>query len=113
MTSVFRIALCHPASRDVRTAQTMSSNAELDLLRFPYLTQEPMSDRRYYCGYQMCVDLDLPIVVNAGIARLRVPSECEHVTHFDQACYDFPDLRIVMRQGAELWEDLAVKLMVK
>ena len=33
--------------------------------------------------------------------------------HFDQVCYDFPDLRIVMRHGAEPWEDLAVKLMLK
>ena len=27
-----------------------------------------MSDRRYYPVYQTCIDLDLPIVVNAGIA---------------------------------------------
>jgi hypothetical protein len=33
--------------------------------------------------------------------------------HFDQVCYDFPDLRIVMRHGAEPWEELAVKLMLK
>ncbi len=33
--------------------------------------------------------------------------------HFDQVCYDFPDLRIVMRHGAEPWQDLAVKLMLK
>ncbi len=75
--------------------------------------QVPVSDRRYYPVYQTCVDLDLPIVVNAGIAGPRVPSECQHVMHFDQVCYDFPDLRIVMRHGAEPWEDLAVKLMIK
>jgi predicted TIM-barrel fold metal-dependent hydrolase len=33
--------------------------------------------------------------------------------HFDQVCFDFPDLRIVMRHGAEPWQDLAVKLMLK
>ncbi len=32
---------------------------------------------------------------------------------FDRVCYDFPELRIVMRHGAEPWEDLAVKLMLK
>ena len=32
---------------------------------------------------------------------------------FDQVCYDFPELRIVMRHGAEPWEELAVKLMLK
>ena len=75
--------------------------------------QVPVSDRRYYPIYQTCIDLDIPVVVNAGIAGPRVPSECQNVMHFDQVCYDFPELRIVMRHGAEPWEDLAVKLMVK
>ena len=75
--------------------------------------QVPVSDRRYYPIYQTCVDLDIPLVANAGIAGPRVPSDCQNVMHFDQVCYDFPDLRIVMRHGAEPWEDLAVKLMLK
>ncbi|MDR3650462.1 MAG: amidohydrolase family protein [Acidimicrobiales bacterium] len=75
--------------------------------------QVPVSDRRYYPVYQTCIDLDLPIVVNAGIAGPRVPSACQDVMHFDQVCYDFPELRIVMRHGAEPWEELAVKLMLK
>jgi uncharacterized protein len=75
--------------------------------------QVPVSDRRYYPIYQTCIDLDLPIVSNAGIAGPRVPSACQDVMHFDQVCYDFPDLRIVMRHGAEPWEALAVKLMLK
>ena len=75
--------------------------------------QVPVSDRRYYPVYQTCVDLDIPLVANAGIAGPRVPSDCQNVMHFDQVCYDFPDLRLVMRHGAEPWEDLAVKLMLK
>ena len=75
--------------------------------------QVPVSDRRYYPVYQTCVDLDIPILVNAGIAGPRVPSACQDVMHFDQVCYDFPELRIVMRHGAEPWEELAVKLMLK
>jgi len=75
--------------------------------------QVPISDRRYYPVYQTCIDLDLPIVVNAGIAGPRVPSACQDVMHFDRVCYDFPELRIVMRHGAEPWEELAVKLMLK
>jgi uncharacterized protein len=78
-----------------------------------YNPQVPVSDRRYYPIYQTCIDLDLPIVSNAGIAGPRVPSACQDVMHFDQVCYDFPDLRIVMRHGAEPWEALAVKLMLK
>ncbi len=75
--------------------------------------QVPVSDRCYYPIYQTCIDLDIPIVVNAGIAGPRVPSECQNVMHFDQVCYDFPELRVVMRHGAEPWEELAVKLMLK
>jgi uncharacterized protein len=75
--------------------------------------QVPVSDRRYYPIYQTCIDLDIPIITNAGVAGPRVPSACQDVMHFDQVCYDFPDLRIVMRHGAEPWEELAVKLMLK
>ncbi len=75
--------------------------------------QVPVSDRRYYPIYQTCVDLDIPVVVSAGIAGPRLPSACQDVMHFDQVCYDFPELRIVMRHGAEPWEELAVKLMLK
>jgi predicted TIM-barrel fold metal-dependent hydrolase len=42
-----------------------------------------------------------------------VPSWSQDVAGFDQVCYDFPELRIVMCHGAEPWEDLAVKLMLK
>ncbi len=31
----------------------------------------------------------------------------------EQVCYDFPDLTIVIRHGAEPWEALAVKLMLQ
>ncbi len=75
--------------------------------------QVPVSDRRYYPVYQTCIDLDIPIITNAGIPGPRVPAACQHVMHFDQVCYDFPELRIVMRHGAEPWEALAMKLMLK
>jgi uncharacterized protein len=75
--------------------------------------QVPVSDRRYYPIFQTCVDLDIPIILNAGIAGPRLPSACQDVMHFDEVCYDFPELRIVMRHGAEPWQELAVKLMLK
>lgn len=75
--------------------------------------QVPVSDRRYYPIYQTCIDIDIPIISNAGVPGPRVPAACQDVMHFDQVCYDFPELRIVMRHGAEPWEALAVKLMLK
>ncbi len=77
------------------------------------LPQVPVNDAKMYAVYATCTELGLPVIVNAGIAGPRFPSECQHVMLFDQVCYDFPDLKIVMRHGAEPWEDLAVKLMLK
>ncbi len=101
------------AVRSIRTAHADHGIVAVTTFPAGCNPQVPVSDRRYYAIYQTCVDLDLPIIVNAGIAGPRVPSECQDVMHFDQVCYDFPDLRIVMRHGAEPWEELAVKLMLK
>jgi predicted TIM-barrel fold metal-dependent hydrolase len=35
------------------------------------------------------------------------------VEHLDIVMYDFPDLVVITRHGAEPWEDLMVKLMLK
>ena len=75
--------------------------------------QVPVSDRRYYPIYQTCVDLEIPMILNAGIPGPRLPAACQNVAHFDEVCYDFPELKIVMRHGAEPDEALAVKLMLK
>jgi hypothetical protein len=75
--------------------------------------QVPVNDRRYYPVYQTCIDLDIPIVSNAGVPGPRVPMACQQVELFDDVCYDFPELRIVMRHGAEPWTELAMKLMLK
>ncbi len=72
-----------------------------------------VSDRKMYALYQTCIDLDVPMIANAGVPGPRVLMECQDVRHFDQVCYDFPELRIVMCHGAEPWEALAVKLMLK
>jgi predicted TIM-barrel fold metal-dependent hydrolase len=37
----------------------------------------------------------------------------QHAELVDEVCWFFPELKFVMRHGAEPWEDLAVKLMLK
>ena len=73
--------------------------------------QVAIAARHYYPVYQTCIELDLPMVLNAGIAGPRVPSRCQDVMELEQVCDDFPELMIVMRHGAEPWADLAVELM--
>ena len=101
--AVRRIRQAH-AEQDVKAVSSFPAGCN---------PQVPVSDRRYYPIFQTCIDLDIPIILNAGIAGPRMPSACQDVMHFDQVCYDFPELRVVMRHGAEPWEALAVKLMLK
>jgi predicted TIM-barrel fold metal-dependent hydrolase len=101
------------AVRKIRAARDEFDIAAVTTFPAGCNPQVPVSDARYYPVYQTCIDLDIPIIANAGIAGPRLPSECQDVMHFDRVCYHFPELRIVMRHGAEPWEALAVKLMLK
>ena len=77
------------------------------------LPQVPINDKKWYPIYAKCIELDLPIFVCVGVPGPRVPMMAQYVGLLDEVCYDLPELKIVMRHGAEPWEDLAVKLMLK
>ncbi|MDG2026443.1 MAG: amidohydrolase family protein [Acidimicrobiales bacterium] len=100
----------------VRTVRDAVADHDLKAVSvFPAgcLPQVPVDDPKMYPLYATAVELDIAMVVNAGIAGPRLPSACQHVERFDIVCYDFPELKLIMRHGAEPWEDLAVKLMLK
>ena len=78
-----------------------------------YTPQVPINDKKMYPIYAKCVELDIPICVCAGIPGPRVPFGPQDVALIDEVCWFFPDLKFVMRHGAEPWADLAVKLMLK
>jgi predicted TIM-barrel fold metal-dependent hydrolase len=73
----------------------------------------PVDAAAWYPIYATCVELGLPVFVNAGVPGPRVPMAAQHVERFDRVCYDFPELTLVMRHGAEPFVDLAVKLLLK
>ncbi len=75
--------------------------------------QVPINDKRFYPLYSKCVELDIPMFMTVGVPGPRVPMACQHVELLDEVCWAFPDLRVVMRHGAEPWQELAVKLMLK
>lgn len=75
--------------------------------------QVPINDKKMYPLYATCVELGLPIFVNAGVPGPRLPMAPQKVELIDEVCWFFPELKFVMRHGAEPWEDLAVKLMLK
>ncbi len=92
------------AEHDIVAAMTFPSGM---------VPQVAVNDKKMYPIYMKCVELDIPICINGGIVGPRMPSWPQHVEHFDEVLYDFPELTIVMMHGAEPWTALAVKLMLK
>jgi hypothetical protein len=75
--------------------------------------QVPINHKYMFPLYTVASELGLPICLNVGIPGPRIPMNTQKVEHLDEICWFFPDLKIVMRHGAEPWQDLAVKLMLK
>jgi predicted TIM-barrel fold metal-dependent hydrolase len=77
------------------------------------LPQVAINHKYMFPLYTCAAELGIPILLNVGIPGPRIPMETQKVEHLDEICWFFPDLKIVMRHGAEPWEALAVKLMLK
>ena len=77
------------------------------------LPQVAINHKYMFPLYTAAAELGIPICLNVGIPGPRIPMETQKVEHLDEVCWFFPDLKIVMRHGAEPWQDLAVKLMLK
>ena len=75
--------------------------------------QVPINDKRFYPIYAKCIELDIPICITTGVPGPRVPMGCQKTELLDEVCWFFPELKVVMRHGAEPWDALAVKLMLK
>ncbi len=75
--------------------------------------QVPINDKRFYPIYAKCIELDIPICITTGVPGPRVPMLCQKTELLDEVCWFFPELKVVMRHGAEPWDALAVKLMLK
>jgi len=75
--------------------------------------QVPIDDKKWYPIYAKCVELDLPFVCCVGVPGPRLPMAPQKVELIDEVCWFFPELKFVMRHGAEPWTALAVKLMLK
>jgi predicted TIM-barrel fold metal-dependent hydrolase len=75
--------------------------------------QVPINDKKFYPIYAACVEENLPIFINVGVPGPRVPMACQNIDLVDEVCWFFPELKFVMRHGAEPHVDMAVKLMLK
>jgi uncharacterized protein len=75
--------------------------------------QVPIDDRRMYPLYAKCIELDIPMCINAGAPGPRFPSNCQRVDRIEEICWFFPELKLVTRHGCEPWTELAVKPLPK
>lgn len=75
--------------------------------------QVPVNDKKWYPIYAKLVELDLPFCPCIGVPGPRLPLAPQKVELLDEVCWFFPELKVVMRHGAEPWEKLAWKLMLK
>jgi predicted TIM-barrel fold metal-dependent hydrolase len=75
--------------------------------------QVPINDKRMYPIYATCVEEGLPFFCTTGICGPRIPSMCQKTELIEEVVWFFPELKFVMRHGAEPWADMAVKLMIK
>jgi len=101
---------------DVRNIQRMYEEFGIKAVgAFPAgcVPQVPINDKRLYPVYAKCCELDIPIFVCVGVPGPRIPMMCQHVELIDEVMWFFPELKFVMRHGAEPWTELAVKLMLK
>jgi uncharacterized protein len=89
-------------AHDVRLARVIPSMCKL-----------APDDRCYYPLYAKCVELDLPISINTGIPGPLLPAKCQDPLSLDEVCLFFPELTVIMANGADPWWDVAISLMAK
>jgi len=75
--------------------------------------QIPINDEKWYPIYEMCIELDIPFFCCVGVPGPRIPMAPQKVELIDEVCWYFPELKFIMRHGAEPWTALACKLMLK
>jgi uncharacterized protein len=105
--------LCMDAVRAIQKAKDDYDIRGISMFPAGLKPPVPINDKLWYPVYAKCIELDLAVFCTTGVPGPRVKMMPQWTGHFDEVCYDFPELKVIMRHGAEPWEDLAVKLMLK
>lgn len=77
------------------------------------IPQVPLDDKRMWPIYAKCIEIGRPIIVYAGVPGPRIPMAPQLPILLDEVCWFWPELRIVVRHGADPWTELMVKLLLK
>lgn len=101
----------HRTARSVRAASEHPEVAAVGL--FPGSVGCDLNDRRLYPLYDACVDADLPVRINVGIAGPMVPSRHQHPALLEDLILDFPELTVIGCHMGHPYESLIMQLMMK
>jgi len=63
--------------------------------------------------YELCVDLDIPIIIHQGFTPRFKHVKYAQPVHVDRVAADFPDLKIVLAHVGFPWQDEALMVAVK
>jgi predicted TIM-barrel fold metal-dependent hydrolase len=72
-----------------------------------------LNDKMFYPVYAKCIEVDVAFASTVGVPGPRLQFAPQEVAYLDEIAWFFPELRFVMRHGAEPWTALAAKLMLK
>lgn len=92
-----------PGVRDFRRAvlEDGMSGASIE----PCMAHIRADDARYYPLYAVCSDLDVPVIITAGLSPFmpNVTLDPMNPTYIDNVARDFPELRILISHGGYPW----------
>ena len=73
----------------------------------------PIDDKLFYPVFAQCALLGVALCPSLGVPSERVPFSPQKVERIEEIACFFPELRIVMKDGCEPWQALAVLLLRK
>ena len=98
----------------LRALEGLAKNQPVVSVRLmPCVIDAAPNDRIYYPLYAKAVELGLPVAVTTGIPGPPLPGRCQDPMHLDDVCFFFPELTLIMANGADPWWAVAIRLMLK
>jgi uncharacterized protein len=115
--SRFALAAHFDPRRGMKAVRALASLCKgepvVSVRALPCLYDLPPSDRAWYPMFGKAVELSLPVTITTGIPGPPLPGRCQDPIHLDDVCLFFPELTIVMANGADPWWSVAIRLMAK
>lgn len=111
VSQVHDVTAPHAAARTVREHGAHDEVVAIGV--FPAALGCDLGDRRLYPVYSACIDMNLPVRINLGIAGPHVASKHQHPALLEDLLIDFPDLTVIGCHMGHPYERLVIRLIMK